>query len=65
MEPVVFDIGPVQVHAYTVCIVAAVLVGGWLTYREAQRRMRLTEETLVVVSVGLLCGIAWAPSWAW
>ena len=57
MEPVAFDIGPVQVHAYTVCMVTAVMVGGWLTYREAQRRMRLTEETLAVVSIGLLCGI--------
>ena len=46
-----------QVHAYTVCMVTAVVVGGWLTYREAQRRMRLTEETLAVVSIGLLSGI--------
>ena len=57
MEPVVFDIGPMRVHAYTVCIITAVVVGGWLTYREAQRRMRLNEDTLAVVSIGLLGGV--------
>ena len=57
MKPLVFDIGSVQVHAYTMCIVAAVLISGWLTYREAERRMRLTEDTLMVGSVGLLCGV--------
>ena len=57
MEPVVFEIGPVRLHAYTLCMVAAVLLGGWLTYREAERRMRLNEETLVVGSIGLLGGV--------
>ena len=38
-------------------MLAAVLVGGWLTYREAQRRMRLTEETLMVGSIGLVGGV--------
>ena len=28
-----------------------------MTYREAQRRMRLNEDTLAVVSIGLLCGV--------
>jgi phosphatidylglycerol:prolipoprotein diacylglycerol transferase len=57
LEPVVVDIGPVQVHAYTVCMVTAVAVGGWLTYREAERRMRLTDETLMVGSIGLVGGV--------
>ena len=57
MKPLAFDVGPVQIHAYTVCIMVAVLVAGWLTYREAGRRMRLTEDTLMVGSVGLLCGV--------
>ena len=57
MEPVVVEIGPVQVHAYSVCMVAAVAVGGWLTYREAERRMRLTDETLMVGSIGLVGGV--------
>jgi phosphatidylglycerol:prolipoprotein diacylglycerol transferase len=52
--PSLFDLGPVQVHAYTVCFLAAFLVVGWLSYREAKRRLRLTEETLMVGSVGLV-----------
>ena len=54
MFPVLFKVGPVEVHAYTVCFMAAFLVVGWLAYREAKRRLRLTEETLVVGSAGLL-----------
>ena len=57
MRPILFSIGPVEVHAYTVCMLTAVLLGGWLTYREAKRRMRLTEETLMVGSVGLVGGV--------
>ena len=59
-EPLVFHIGPVQLHAYTLCMVTAVVVGGWLTYREAERRLRLTEQTLLVGSVGLLAGVVGA-----
>ena len=57
MRPILFSIGPVEVHAYTVCMLTAVLLGGWLTYREAKRRRRLTEETLMVGSIGLLGGV--------
>jgi phosphatidylglycerol:prolipoprotein diacylglycerol transferase len=57
MFPVVFRIGPVQIHAYTLCMLAAFLVVGWLSYREAKRRERLNEETLVVGSVALLGGV--------
>ena len=57
MRPVLFSIGPVEVHAYTVCMLAAVLIGGWLTYREAQRRMRLNEDILMVGSIGLMGGV--------
>ena len=57
MRPILFAIGPFEVHAYTVCMLAAVLLGGWLTYREARRRMRLTEETLMVGSIGLVGGV--------
>ncbi len=57
MLPVVFRIGPFEVHAYTVCLLAAVLVVGWLTYREAKRRMRLNENTLLIGSIGLLGGV--------
>ena len=44
MDPVVIGIGPVQLHAYTACMVTAVILGGWLTYREAKRRMRLNRR---------------------
>lgn len=54
MFPVVFRIGAVGVHAYTICFLAAFLVVGWLSYREAKRRARLTEATLMVGSVGLI-----------
>ena len=54
MWPVLFSIGPIEVYSYTVCMLAAFLVVGWLSYREAKRRLRLTEDTLVVGSLGLL-----------
>ena len=54
MRPILFSIGPVHVYAYTVCMLTAVLVGGWLSYREAERRMRLDQRTLMVGSVGLV-----------
>ena len=57
MRPILFSIGPVEVHSYTVCMLAAVLVDGWLTYREAQRRGRLTDSTLMIGSVGLVGGV--------
>lgn len=57
MRPVLFSIGPVQVYAYTVCMLTAVLLGGWLTYREAARRLRLDERTLMVGSLGLVGGV--------
>ena len=57
MRPVLIAVGPVEIHSYTVCMLTAVLLGGWLTYREAQRRNRLTEETLMVGSIGLVGGV--------
>ncbi len=60
MRPVLIEIGPVVLHSYTVCMLAAVIVGGWLTYREAERRHRLTESTLMVGSIGLVGGVVGA-----
>ena len=60
MHPVLFRLGTLVVHSYTVCLVAAVLLGGYLTYREALRRGRLTENTLLVGSLGLVGGVAGA-----
>ena len=57
MWPILVSIGPVQIHSYTVCMLTAVLLGGWLTYREAKRRMRPTEATLMVGSIGLVGGV--------
>ncbi len=54
MCPVTLRLGTVELPAYTACFMAAVLVVGWLAYQEARRRSRLTEETLMVGSVGLL-----------
>ena len=54
MQPVIFHIGSLELHAYTLCFLCAFVVTGWLAYREARRRGRLTEETLVVGSVGLV-----------
>ena len=39
------------------CILAAALIGGGLSYREAQRRGRLSEDRLVVAAVGLIGGV--------
>ena len=57
MFPILFKIGPIEVHSYTVCFLAAYVVTGILAYREARRRHRLTESTLMVGSAGLLGGV--------
>jgi phosphatidylglycerol---prolipoprotein diacylglyceryl transferase len=57
MRPILFSVGPFEFHAYSVCMLSAVLVGGWLAYREAERRGRLNENTLMVGSFGLLGGV--------
>jgi len=57
MYPVLVHIGPVTISSYTVCMLTAFILVGWLSYREAQRRDRLTNETLVVGSIALLSGI--------
>ena len=62
MRPVLFSIGPVEIHSYTVCMLSAFLIGGWLTYREAKRRMRLTEATLMIGSIGLVGAVVGANS---
>jgi phosphatidylglycerol:prolipoprotein diacylglycerol transferase len=38
-------------------MLAAVIIGGWLTYREAERRGRLNDDTLMVGSKGLVGGV--------
>lgn len=53
----VLRLGPVQIHLYTVCILTAFIVTGALAYREARRRHRLNESTLMVGSVGLVSAI--------
>jgi phosphatidylglycerol:prolipoprotein diacylglycerol transferase len=60
MFPVVFNIGPVGIHAYTACFLAAFIVVAVLAFGEAKRRLRLTDETLVVGSVGLVGAIVGA-----
>ena len=60
MRPILFELGPFQLHSYTVCMLAAVIIGGWLTYREAERRGRLNDDTLMVGSMGLVGGIVGA-----
>ena len=60
MRPVLVSFGPVEVHGYSVCMLTAVLLGGWLTYREAKRRMRLSEQTLTVGVMELVGGVGGA-----
>jgi hypothetical protein len=38
-------------------MLAAVLIGGWMTYREAQRRGRLDHRALAVGAWGLMGGV--------
>jgi phosphatidylglycerol---prolipoprotein diacylglyceryl transferase len=60
LQPVIFKFGPLEVHAYTVCMLAAFIITGWLAYREAKRRARLTEDTLLVGSLGLVGAVVGA-----
>jgi phosphatidylglycerol---prolipoprotein diacylglyceryl transferase len=55
--PILFKIGPVEIHSYTVCMLTAYLATGILAYREARKRHRLNESTLMVGSAGLLGGV--------
>ncbi|MGZ6392346.1 MAG: prolipoprotein diacylglyceryl transferase family protein, partial [Ktedonobacterales bacterium] len=48
-------IGPIALSTYSLCFLAAYAVGGLVTYREAQRRNRATEE-LLQVALGALAG---------
>ncbi len=48
-------IGPVYLSTYSLCFLAAFLVGGYLVYREAVRRGRATDEMLYV-ALGALAG---------
>lgn len=54
MLPVLLKIGRVEIHSYTVCMLTAFIVVGWLAYIEAKRRVRLTEATITVGSIGLI-----------
>lgn len=58
--PIIFKIGPFEIPAYTICVLTAFLVTGWLAYREAKRRGRLNEDTLMVGSLGLLGAVVGA-----
>src|SRR5438067_1725267 len=58
--PVVFHAGPFALHAYTLCMLAAVLIGTGIVVYEAGRRGRLGEPTLRVAFAALLGGVAGA-----
>jgi phosphatidylglycerol:prolipoprotein diacylglycerol transferase len=60
VRPILFYLGPLPIYSYTVCVLAAFLIVGWLTYREARRRNRLNEDTLIAGSVAMLGGIVGA-----
>lgn len=49
------QIGPVHLSTYSLCFLAAFLVGGYLVYREALRRGHATEDMLYV-AIGALAG---------
>ena len=55
--PVVFHAGPFALHAYTLCMLAAVLIGAGIVVDEAGRRGRLGEPTLRVAFAALLGGV--------
>lgn len=57
MRPLIIPLGPFEIHAYTVCLLAAIGLVGTLTYWEGKRRFRLNDEVLTVGVVGLLGGV--------
>src|ERR671929_863431 len=54
--PVILRLGPFLIPTYTLCMLAAVLVGAGIVFYEARRRGRLTEPTLRVAFAALLGG---------
>jgi phosphatidylglycerol:prolipoprotein diacylglycerol transferase len=49
------QLGPIYLSTYSLCFLAAFAVGGWVTYREAKRLGRATEDVLIV-AIGALVG---------
>jgi phosphatidylglycerol---prolipoprotein diacylglyceryl transferase len=60
LRSTLFSYGTVEVHFYSMCMLSAILIGGWLSYREAKRRLRLNESTLTVAVMGLVVGVVGA-----
>jgi phosphatidylglycerol:prolipoprotein diacylglycerol transferase len=51
------QIGPIYLSTYSLCFLAAFAVGGWVTYREARRLGRVTEDVLIVALGALVGGV--------
>jgi len=50
-------LGPLTLSTYSLCFLAAYAVGGLVTYREARRQRRATEEILQVALAALAGGV--------
>ena len=50
-------LGPVYLSTYSLCFLAAFIVGGYMVYREAIRRGRASEEMLFVALGALVGGV--------
>src|SRR5262249_17834688 len=51
------QLGPIYLSTYSLCFLAAFAVGGWVTYREAKRLGRATENVLIVALGALVGGL--------
>src|SRR5262249_14339153 len=51
------QLGPIFLSTYSLCFLAAFAVGGWVTYREARRLGRATQEVLIVAMGALVGGL--------
>jgi phosphatidylglycerol:prolipoprotein diacylglycerol transferase len=51
------QLGPIYLSTYSLCFLTAFAVGGWVTYREARRLGRATEDVLIVALGALVGGV--------
>ena len=55
-----FDLGPLRIHFYALCIIAGILVGMWMTLRRYTARGgnpdTVWDATIVVIPAGIVGG---------
>ncbi|MBD3334518.1 MAG: prolipoprotein diacylglyceryl transferase [Candidatus Eisenbacteria bacterium] len=57
MQPILWQIGPIKIHAYGLCLALAFLIGGWLTTRRGERHGLGEREMTNYITVVLISSL--------